>query len=217
MSITKNDDGYQRWTHEVCRIWCSSFVQDSNGSTSESEFGNMDMDKNINSVLQDPIQDVVCSLCGMGKVHNEGKINEEVLQVPTSPNERTSPSAIGLIKCAATGCGVYFHPMCAIMYTKLSQEYCDHLRKAGPKGSFQSKECDNYTLDFVQISTGEQSTVANMDERNEDHHRQTYVLPVGFCGLHDQRRDADMYGMPPKDSEQFEMISRLMKIPYQLD
>jgi hypothetical protein len=220
MSITKKDGGYQRWTHEVCRIWCSSSTQVDTGLISEeSEFGNVDMDKSVNSVLEEPIQDLVCSLCGMGKIHNEGKVNEEVLQIPESPPcEQTSPSAIGLIKCAATGCGIYFHPMCALLYTKLSQEYCNSVAKLDSKDSFQSKgDCDSYTLDFVQISKKQDRVVADMEERNDTDDRQTYILPVGFCALHNQIRGTDMYGMPSTDSGEFEKISRLMKIPYQLD
>jgi len=219
MSITKKNEEYQRWTHEVCRIWCSSSINVDTGFSADRKFGGMDMDTSINSVLQDPVQDIVCCLCGMGKIHNEGQVNEEVLQVTESPNAQISPSTLGLIKCAATGCSLYFHPMCALLYTKFSQEYFNHLRKDNPKGSFQSKDCDHYELDFVQVSRKEgTSIVAGMTEMNEDDDdEQTYILPVGFCGLHNKLRGADIYGMPPRDSEEFEKISRLMKIPYQLD
>jgi hypothetical protein len=150
----------------------------------------------------------------MGMIHNKGKDDEEVLQLPKSTSEQKSLAAIGLMKCAATGCGLYFHPMCALLYSKLSNEYCNYLRKAGPRGHYKSAACENYTLDFISVSRNEGATIYG---RNGEHRKETYILPVVFCGLHDHLRDRDMYGLPSSYSEEFQIISKLMNIPYQLD
>jgi len=202
MSITNKDTS--RWTHEVCRIWCNEVLQDASSNPNPPNA----------SGIKVCFQDSVCCLCGMGKIHNEFDEKEEALIAPSSSHS-SSAESMGLIKCAATNCTITFHPMCALLSTKLAPEHLESQRRKVKKSSPDVDDtllCQRYSLDLVEVSRQEGGD--GIGGHAED---KTFIVPVGFCGLHNSERAEDMYGLLPKDSEQTKMISDLMYIPYQFD
>jgi len=202
MSIANKES--KRWTHEVCRIWCNKAVQD---TTSVSK--NCSPQKP--SGLHASFQDSVCCLCGMGKLHNEGHEKEEAM-INFSSAQGDPEESLGLIKCAAANCTITFHPMCALLSTKLSPESLK--RSSGAKKSSSDTDdallCQRYSLDLIEVNRQEEGDTIGHHVENK-----AYVVPVGFCGFHNSERAEDMYGLLSKDCEQTKMISSLMHIPYQ--
>jgi hypothetical protein len=166
------------WVHEVCRIWTG--VNNSH-----------ELDTMRSSTLRGSHFKNVCSLCGIG-----GEIDK-----------RSTAYIVGLTRCAARGCLVSFHPMCALLASKSKEENSPHAKtlrtrltrhstgqglgnmKIDEKANTEAdtKLCNEYTLQLVQLAsahaTGEKDTKA--------------VIPIAFCGIHNPRRDASSYGCLP--------------------
>ncbi len=124
----------------------------------------------------------VCALCGTGGMSDGG-----------------------LTRCAASGCLVAFHPMCALLASKLNAsnvgtndnttktksvrktrrtENIESEMKSDDKEKIaaEQKLSLEYTLRLVKLTrAGEAST----------------VIPVAFCGIHNPSRDGSFYGCLP--------------------
>jgi len=106
----------------------------------------------------------------------------------------------GLTRCAARGCFVAFHPMCAVIASKMSVTEANQTVKKRSRMSRQNSElneediklCHEYTLQLVHLSMSE-SVGDNANEENTT----SKVVPIAFCGLHNPRRDASFFGCLP--------------------
>lgn len=95
------------------------------------------------------------------------------------------------VKCAAEGCAVLVHPMCAALVSQANTKHhlfssgraeCDLLPEA-----LDSFLCTQYTLAFTEASA----------YNSAQGKHETKTLPVVFCGIHNPRRRDDRWGWPP--------------------
>lgn len=214
-----NDDAFAQdestsfWTHEVCRVWCQP---GSASTTATSDF-----------TLEQPSSNIVCVLCGIGStgsvLHHEGKqttSTDDNMQSAPLGSTRTTANTMaggrnvlptGLVKCAAKGCCITFHPMCATLATKLlaARPIDSHARDRksrkrspsdvagrhhdGVQNDFEERKasdiylCKQYTLNLVETKHGEDS---HFDAAST-------IVPVAFCGLHNPDRELELYGCLP--------------------
>ena len=192
-----------QWAHDICRIWCfrkkpdlkmrnSSAAIESKSIRSPSKLSQVDNDAN-NTITISPKLKPICCICGFSDV---------------SKHEDKG----GLIKCAAVGCTVMFHPMCATLVTKLLDL---------PDTS--SRPTNSFTLDLTEVSyevikEKKEKLSDNLfiarGGKNADQANKTTVkriIPVGFCCLHNPKREKSLYGCTPKAN----IMSHFMNIPYQ--
>jgi len=173
----------QKWAHEVCRIWSGRHLFD-NSKTNECS---------PEVPFASPLS-LLCALCGTGGVKGD-----KSLQFNT-----------GITKCAARGCSVAFHPMCALLASKVGfDEKGDrsNSRKARKKRhadqavedktsddqeimEADKKLCKQYTLQLVQLTRKEPAAVSAREDK-------AIIIPVAFCGIHNPRRDAAFFGCLP--------------------
>jgi hypothetical protein len=128
----------------------------------------------------------------MGKIHNEGTENEEKI-------EDADGMIPGLIRCAAVGCSVWFHPMCAVLSSKLTMKSQSQPPKKG-----QNEEIEDALRTDRDLS--KEYSLKTTEVRKQG---KSFAIHIGFCGLHHQNREASFYGCSP------ETISPFMKIPNQ--
>jgi len=96
------------WVHEICRIWSSNFKT----TDKINKFDNF------------------CAICGAEgtniKSHEHHDSNDNLKKLFQSGQEtniqQNNIKSSQLIKCAANGCNVYFHPFCAMLVNKLKQK-----------------------------------------------------------------------------------------------
>ena len=186
--LESNSDSSNKWTHEVCRVW--SGLDLSNSPKSEE----------CSSLFQQfpngsPLS-TVCALCGTGGVKDD-----------------KSKQFTGLTRCAARGCLVAFHPMCALLASKVGMDerssskaksvrtrktrHSDQLaeeKKSDDTANIEAdkKLCSKYTLQVVQLSKRE-NTIGGGDEDTDD----TVIIPVAFCGIHNPLREDSFFGRLP--------------------
>jgi len=185
-------DNTTSWTHEICRVWCSQ---------RNESFTNSAVTPYKSSY--ESFQSSVCCICGTdcSKNINEKKTN----------NMNADHGVSGLIRCAANGCNVMFHPMCATLISKLrTPEFAatadDKQKNAeSEKMKRDKKLCQEYTLDLLEVSrkVGETRSQPGIEKK--------CIVPVGFCGIHNPKRDASFYGCPPAA----ESIKDFITLPYQ--
>lgn len=170
-----------RWVHEVCRIWTG--VNNSH-----------ELDTKRSSASNGFHLSSTCALCGTG-----GGIDK-----------RSTSCNVGLTRCAARGCLVSFHPMCALLASKSKEGMEDisaHAKTVRTRmtrqttglsvGSSKRNEnvnieadkilCNEYTLQLVHLTS---ARAAGEGETKS-------VIPIAFCGIHNPRRDDSLYGCPP--------------------
>lgn len=140
----------------------------------------------------------------------------------------------GIAKCAAAGCSVYFHPMCALYVSKceeigntnLSQERAsntnDSPKEAPTPGTDSSttvdgtareriieddtRLCKQYSFRFAKCAIPESHAVRNPSISLS-------VLPVCFCGIHNPDRDRSLYGLYPGGTKMVD--EEVMRVPSQ--
>ena len=193
MSESFSQDGdakTKRWTHDICRTWCQRTVS---SLTSSKDLCERTPAGTLTS-LEDRIAlpTPVCSLCGMGKIHNEGTENEEVIQ-------EINGKIPGLMRCAAVGCSVWFHPMCAVLSSKLT---------VNPQNQ-SPRKCQNEEIENALSLDRKLSKEFTLEKVKVSKKGKSFVIPIGFCGLHNQKREASLYGYSPGS------ISSFIKIPNQ--
>ena len=184
--------GQTIWAHDVCRIWCDQV----------SEIG-----KKENGATRDPRaggdrDGLFCALCG------------------TSTPTGDTGACNGIVKCAASGCSINFHPMCALFLSK-----CEDVRMEDPEnpkgsnGKDSTKSslgdprleklldedaylCRQYSLRFAKCSVPGGTSGAPQPSSSS-------VLPVCFCGIHNPNRDRSLYGLYPGGKYIDEQVMRV--------
>jgi len=195
MSLLKRG-GKDVWAHDVCRIW----------SEKTAEFAPSPRGGGSSSFRGGHVFDhTVCVLCG-------------------TPNATGGSHANGIVKCAASGCSIRFHPMCALFLSK-----CEERRHGELNGSVAQKEpnsshtrntgcredptlatlleddkhlCRQYSLRFIKCSippSGQNSTRLPS----------AALLPVCFCGIHNPHRERSLYGLYPGGQQLDEQVMRI--------
>ena len=175
--------GQSAWAHDVCRIWSDQVSDIGNNSNGAKKDARAGGDQS----------DLVCALCGT--------------------LSRTGDSSIGIVKCAASGCSLHFHPMCALYLSKCEDARSEDLESSketnGKDTTRKSKStarsldfrleqileedkylCSQYSLRFAKcaIPGGTGKTPQSPSSS---------VLPVCFCGIHNPSRDRSLYGLYP--------------------
>lgn len=186
MSQLGDLDDDKRWTHEICRIWCPRKKQ-------KPETRNSSADNAIkNSTIFETKFGTHCCICGEKDI--------------SCHKDRS-----GLIKCAAVGCNLMFHPMCATLVTQLDTS---------------SRSFNKFTLNLTEVSY--EVIKENRQERrdtlfiardgtktDQDAHSSKKIVkrivPIGFCCLHNPMRDKSLYGC----TDNGYVMSDFMNVPYQ--
>lgn len=91
-----------------------------------------------------------------------------------------------VVRCAADGCCVQFHPMCAVLYSAASRINHSQLWKGDAK-TRDALLCTQFQLSLLHTTFREARTF----------YGESVDLPVGFCGFHNRNRAEDFYGMYP--------------------
>jgi len=189
----------QHWTHEICRIWGKQKLFKETKEV-RSDFDHSSIRRTTKAGTVWPSEKIfecytcdVCALCGMGECRNI-ETEEDMIDIDKSPQPfcqykglslANSPNLVpGLVRCAAKGCFVTFHPMCAVLSSKLRQDnnYVEN-------GKTHRKEKDkylskSYTLTLISVRRQNESSNVNSES----------VVPVAFCGLHNPLREEEFYG-----------------------
>ena len=116
--------------------------------------------------IEDHSMDAICCYCGNSQATG------------SSNHEKVSFQRRVLVKCAAKGCHITFHPMCALILSKSTNKTNSHNEDA------DLEIASRPSLHFCE--TG----IKNPISANE-------VLPVAFCGWHNPSRNRSLYGFPP--------------------
>jgi hypothetical protein len=187
-------DGRTLWVHDVCRVWC-----DKSHELPSLEDGGKGRNAKESP---DPVAlaDVMCTLCGASTQGDAGKYN-------------------GIIRCAASGCSIYFHPMCALYLSK-----CDEIVNKSPPGGAETESkdeeannkdtpkekrdrqleqmlkddkllCRQYSLRFAKCKIPGVRRIGRACIKSSP--PAAVVLPVCFCGIHNPKRDRSLYGLYP--------------------
>eukprot|EP00986_Skeletonema_menzelii_P017135 scaffold17710_cov153-Skeletonema_menzelii.AAC.7 len=129
-----------------------------------------------------------------------GDSNDEVLK--WSPLSRVcalcGTGGKGLTRCAARGCFVSFHPMCALLASKIGGNNQAGKKRRNSRHNTEQNEqdtklCNEYTLQLVQLSRPAAADGNNASGEDSD----CNVVPIAFCGLHNPRRDPSYFGCLP--------------------
>lgn len=229
MSQLDDCNSTQQWAHEICRIWCTGKKCDTSLENSRRTYGTSSEppvtpyksskidDNGFDPVMSNTAKanlDVVCAICSVGDV---------------SKHEKRG----GLIKCAAQGCNIRFHPMCATLVTKLHdlknaiEETTPSSSPRRPKDDQIQKDidlCTDFTLDVIEVSyetvqedkefkQGDSLFIARGNDSNSKQNRKIgkRIIPIGFCPLHNPKREKSFYGCTPGA----QMMSDFMTVPYQ--
>ena len=105
------------------------------------------------------------------------------------------------VKCAAPGCQIHVHPMCALVSSidaksKKNSDYGasstssteDDQNDARARDRFL---CTQYTLSFAEVR-GQTGT-----HGNDPGVLRSTTIPVLFCGIHNPKRESSFYGLYP--------------------
>jgi len=116
------------------------------------------------------------------------------------------PFNAGLTRCAARGCFVAFHPMCALLATKVGDKggkaksvrtrktrHTEQATEEKKSDEEDEKLCKEYTLQLVQLTR----TEGPMGGAAEEDTTTTTILPVAFCGIHNPSRADSCFGCLP--------------------
>ena len=191
-SISLDDDAKTtRWTHDICRVYCqrTNFASSSSRDLCKRTPAGTSTTFEERIALPTP----VCSLCGMGKIHNKGTKSEEEIQ-------EINGKIPGLMRCAAVGCSVWFHPMCAVLSSQLTVH---------PQNQSPPRKCHNEEMENALRADRNLSKEFTLEKIKVTKKGKTFVVPIGFCGLHNQKREASLYGYSPG------AVSPFIKIPNQ--
>lgn len=165
-------EGEKFWVHEICRIWTSD-------QTNSSNFRNQS-----------------CVLCGVNSAPPErSSLGKDESMQRTSKKIFSSRC---VVKCAAPGCHISVHPMCALASSltssineashEMSESIMDNIQKS-KKNDVQL--CSQYTLTFSSTRG-----LTNSLERDPGA-RCTASLPIIFCGIHNPAREQSFHGLYP--------------------
>ena len=113
----------------------------------------------------------------------------------------TESTSKELVRCVASGCLVKFHPMCALLASKMAASETRQVDASSDvlerMNGVDSQLCKEYTLTMMKCQVG------------ESENRITKVLPVAFCGFHNPTRDTSLFGCYPCGG----ILGESMRIP----
>jgi len=180
----------QKWTHEVCRIWNTRPQHD-----------------NVEPYLPD-----ICAICGEC---NPSNISHQVESPQHLESKEKKSRSNFLVKCAAKGCMVAFHPFCAMLVSKCRSDennresnYASRSETTSTHEAIFGNEASSvlakklkddyslskqYTLQLLELSRLEGSNGTFPGEKKKS------VVPVAFCGIHNPKRHPSLYGYIPED------------------
>jgi len=176
------------WMHEVCRTWLKGRIR-----TMPSPFAETECRE--------------CALCGQGKRQYSEK---------ASADDFLSGISEYLVKCAASRCQVYFHPMCGLLSSKLyglsnkpktaksEVQTNDADSRAESPQDADKRLCSCFTLTALKC---EVTTCSNGKDPGT---RQVVELPIVFCGIHNPKREASFRGLYPAGRY---VNSEVMRVP----
>lgn len=208
-------DGETIWIHEVCRIWSGEVSASKSSCTFD---------------LVDTPTSQACALCGKG---GSGCSLEDDRRSPVSGKTigawalNRTRICEGLVKCAAARCQVKFHPMCAIIVSKLRDESVDpdsgdsiKAREAGGDGNSTTSLVADDSVDYAHMQDSQLCKEYSLTALNclsiegrigKDPGGKCFnLLPVAFCGIHNPKREPSLYGMYPGG---INLGSKSMRIP----
>lgn len=92
-----------------------------------------------------------------------------------------------LVRCAASGCSLLFHPMCAKIASHVAAtnrgmnhtSFCGEVEREEDEDIFLSTQ---YCQEVVSVSFGKKNK---------------RIIPIAYCGLHNPQRARDRYGLQP--------------------
>eukprot|EP00536_Pseudo-nitzschia_multiseries_P014865 jgi/Psemu1/246401/estExt_Genewise1.C_7780013 len=176
-------EGEELWAHEVCRIWTES-----EGKSSRS------------------IQNQCCAICG-GTNRDPQSCFDSRKDEQTGQKTRKTHSSRCLVRCAAVGCHISVHPMCALASSLMTQTSIDASSKCGSKPLDQIAKakkrdrelCSQHTLTFASVRG--KNSAGNFET----------IIPVFFCGIHNPAREKSFYGFYPGGSMMD--VEKVLKIP----
>jgi hypothetical protein len=131
-----------------------------------------------------------CAICGL--VDRETRLNK----CPT-------------VKCAADGCLVRFHPMCALIATKLSEKHYKEPVASATDDLERVKERDFYLARLYSLVVLRCTRLERVSGRGGETTEKGSILPVAFCGLHNPNREPTFCGCYPCGA----FISSAMRVP----
>jgi len=217
---SNNDTPLKTWVHEICRIWC---VPEVNDLEHKNHSLRGDIHNNDNKLSYMCSCASLCAICGISDFPIIGNQKESMTYTHSSfsglmtmRSKYGKDSFIsGLTKCAARGCSVTFHALCAILTTKLRRKKKSVLDNDSDTLEINEKElkledvelCQQYTLEIVHVKRME-----NMNGNLPGIKKQSY-FPIAFCGIHNPKRHKSFYGCPPAASK----FSSFIKVPYVLE
>jgi hypothetical protein len=183
-AMSRIDWGGERiWIHEVCRIWKPNVLKVADKAGQINERGI-----------------VKCALCGSGDGIHSTRAG--------APSCVQTKLPCGLVKCAAARCQIHFHPMCALLASKLSITQPERRTTRGAVTGIASTDngvsplettkmkdsllCNEFTLTALKYKATKGAYGKNPGEK------QLGLIPVAFCGIHNPKREQRFYGMYPK-------------------
>uniref|UniRef100_A0A7S4ABE3 Uncharacterized protein n=2 Tax=Pseudo-nitzschia australis TaxID=44445 RepID=A0A7S4ABE3_9STRA len=172
------------WVHEICRIWTGS---------------NIKVSANLN-------ENQSCALCGANS-----DLPACFRPRKDNPGEQTSQKIYStrcVVKCAAVGCHISAHPMCALASSLTSQSMNEsnhnksenkpqNLSRIEKAKKRDTELCSQYTLTFASVR-GKNSGVKT-------------TVPIFFCGIHNPAREKSFYGFYP--GGKMMDINETLKVP----
>jgi hypothetical protein len=209
-------DGETIWIHEVCRIWSGEVAASKSSCTFD---------------LVDTPTSQVCALCSKGG--SGCSLEEDDRRSPVSGKTigswalNRTRTCEALVKCAAARCQVKFHPMCAIIVSKLRDESVDlesggviKTGEAGGGGNSAMSLVAEDSVDYAQTEDSQFCKEYSLTALNclsiegrmgKDPGDKCFnLLPVAFCGIHNPKREPSLYGMYPGG---INLDSKSMRIP----
>ena len=213
-----NGTSIRRWRCAVCTHFTRLKSKPRRASKMPSRFDDCETNESPYNTRDAPSP--VCSLCP----HAGGAMSQmssgsdewahEMCRVWSgktmdSSTEKVSPLSTvcalcgtagrGLTRCAARGCLVSFHPMCAVLSSKMARNQTDQAfkrrrtsRRSNEADEKDAKLCNEYTFQLVQLSKSKAAICENASGEDSSD-----ILPVAFCGLHNPCRDATYFGCLP--------------------
>lgn len=187
---TASKDSESRWAHEICRVWS----QPSDTDTSSH--------LRLSSIYQ---AESSCVICGKGHIDDFKPVKQEDCTVggATAVSSEGLGVDVGLTKCAAKGCNLFFHPMCATLIsrvTTLPEASAGERKKSLSLESNARQSCNNamdaelaaqFTFHFLR-GIREETTIQSPGGKDPDS-----IIPVAFCGWHNPQRAPSLFGCPP--------------------
>ena len=161
--------------HEVCRSWTTKRCIRSVNIPDKLE---------SNPLLEHVLTS--CSICGLGAK------SEKVDRDP-------------LVKCAAAGCLVRFHPMCAKVVSTVASMHKTDAPMSSTHDLDETLRVDKELASQYSLTTMRVTPKASKKIKGST----PLIVPLAFCGFHNPNREASFYGGYPGS----DYIGECMRLP----